>query len=75
MNDLIERLNDPLECPDTKSVFDLCREAADEIERLRADLALLQVAAKRADNIEKHRDELYAELAALETKTPALINK
>ena len=33
-DEIIERLRDPLDCPGTKRVFDLCREAADEIERL-----------------------------------------
>ena len=32
MTDLIKRLRDPLDCPTTKSVFDLCREAADALE-------------------------------------------
>ena len=38
MSDIVERLNDPLECPTVNSVFDLCREAADEIERLTAEI-------------------------------------
>lgn len=38
VTDLIKRLRDPLECPDTKSVFKLCEDAADEIESLSSEL-------------------------------------
>jgi hypothetical protein len=54
VSNLIERLRDPLECPDTKSVFALCREAADEIERLQVvGRILCHASGTLADRCEK----------------------
>jgi len=61
MDNLVERLRDPLECPTTRSVFKLCEEAADEIERLTGQVKMRDgiitggnvALTKAADEIER----------------------
>jgi hypothetical protein len=60
----IERLRDPYGAPDADEIADTMEKMLAENESLKADNALLTVAAKRADSIEKHRDQLLAVVEA-----------
>ena len=61
MDSLIEELNDPLECPETTSIFALCREAADHIEQLEAKIERLS-----SRGIEDMQDTIRQQAATIE---------
>ena len=68
MSDLVERLRGQTDILDAAGYEVLCREAADEIERLRAKIASLKIQKQEVHEIgwelAKERDSLRAELAA-----------
>ena len=70
MSDLVERLRGQTDILDAAGYEVLCREAADEIERLRAKIASLKIQKQEVHEIgwelAKERDSLRAELAGLE---------